>query len=194
MGIHENATLSVLLWRYRLRPLPLGSGDPTQSGDLRSQIGFSGMVSFGAASFPAETSMDVAERHWAANLYRAEAAALLCLAPGATARRLAEASGSPASRSLSTLDADQRAVLARAAEVLGVQDRGAWIEALDDRLDSCLREPETWRAVESLAASVATRGELNEIEVEDLLGRLAAPREPWPSWMPGEGPSDDFYF
>ncbi len=194
MAIQEDAVLSVLLWRYRLRPLPLGASDPTQSGDLRSQVGFAAMVSFGPASFPADTSMEVAERHWATNLYRAEAAAMISLAPGATARRLARSAGTPVPASASSLDANARAVLARAAEVLGVQSRNDWIQGLNARLDSFLEDPATWKAVEALVAAQATRGELSESEVEDMLAEAKAPREPWPTWMPGAEPSDDFYF
>lgn len=193
LSTFQDAVLAMLLWHYRLRPRSLAAGAEASAGDVRAQIGFASMVSFGPVSFPADTSMEVAERYWASNLYRAEAAAMLCLAPSAAERRVAELaghSGSPGSRLSST----DRATLAKAAEALGVQDRNAWVAELSATLDGMLRDPRYWNPVEVLVTTVSARGMLSEQEVEDLLERAGAPRAPWPDWMPGEAPAPGFYF
>ena len=189
----QDAVLALLLWHYRLRPRSLSAAGEAPAGDLRAQIGFAAMVSFGPVSFPADTSMEVAERYWASNLYRAEAAAMLCLAPGAAERRLAELAGHAGSHG-NRISSTDRATLAKAAEALGVQDRNAWVAELSSQLDGMLRDPQFWNPVEVLVTTVTARGVLTEQEVEDLLQRAGAPRAPWPDWMPGEAPAPGFYF
>ena len=193
LKLYGNAAAAALLWHFRLHPRPISSREEGVPDPAQGEIPFGAMVSYRVTSLPDGTPMEVADRFWSANLYKAEAAAMLAVTSREAERRiLAEGSGGNARPS--DLSAHQRGTLARAAEALGIADRNAWFQQIKGRVESILAVPQVWKGVEAVVASVRERGALSDHEVEELFERHAAPRAPWPEWMPGKEPSSDFYF
>lgn len=190
--LYQEAATALLLWQFRLHPRPISSRAEELPDTVQGEIPFAALVAQGPVSLPVGTSMEVADRFWSANLYKAEAAALLALLPAAVERRWApRASGFGSS---TAIDIGWRATLARAAEALGVQDRPAWVRELKESLDRRLAHPLVTNGIEVLVTAAREMGTLTEHDVERFLERAGAPREPWPEWMPGEAPAAGFYF
>jgi len=193
LKLYGNAATAALLWHFRLHPRPISSRSEGMPNPAEGEIPFGAMVSYRATSLPDGTPMEVADRFWSANLYKAEAAALLAITPREVERRLLSASSGSASRP-TELSSHARGTLARAAEALGVPDRNAWFQEVKNRVESLLSVPQVWSGIEAVVAAVRERGALSDHDVEDLLDRKGVPRAPWPDWMPGKEPASDFYF
>lgn len=192
LHLYQEAATALLLWQFRLHPRSLSLRGEHLPGGARGQLPFGALVVHGPVSLPAGISLEVADRFWSSNLYRAGVAALLCLTPRAVERHWASA---PAEFGSATeLDATRRAVLFQAAEALGVPDRKAWTRELAAQLDQRFADPLVWNGIKVLITAVRELGALTEHDVERLLERSGAPREPWPDWMPGTEPSPEFYF
>lgn len=193
LKLYREAAAAALLWHFRLHPRPISAESEGVPDHAHGEIAFGAMVSHGPVSLPPGTSMEVADRFWSANLYKAEAAALLAIAPREAERRaLIRSAGSGARPS--DLGPNEKGTLSRAAEALGVQDRQAWFQELKARTDGLFDDPQIWNGVEVLVTAARGRGALSEQEVEHFLDRAGTPRAPWPDWMPGQSPSLDFYF
>lgn len=195
LHLYQEAATALLLWQFRLRPRALATREERLPGGARGQLPFEALVSHGPVSLPAGMSLEMADRFWSAILYKAEVAALLCLAPQAVERHWAPRTPLAALLGSSTeLDTVRRAALVQAAETLGVPDRKAWTRELETSLDRRFADPLAWNGIEVLITAVRELGVLPAQEVERLLERAGALREPWPDWMPGEAPAKGFYF
>ena len=193
LKIYREAAAAALLWHFRLHPRPISSESEDVPDHAHGEIAFGAMVSHGPVSFPPGTSMEGAERFWSANLYKAEAAALLAVAPREAERRALARSAGGGAR-LSDLGPTERGTLARAAEALGVHDRQTWFQEIRMKIDRLFDDPLVWNGVEVLVTAARGRGALSDHEVEHFLERAGTPRTPWPDWMPGSSPNFDFYF
>jgi len=193
LKLYREAAVAALLHYYRLHPRPISSADDDVPDRVQGEVGFSAMLASAPVSLPEGTSIEVAERFWSANLYKAEAAAYLAVAPREAERRvLARTQGAGARPT--ELSANDRGRLAKAAEALGVQDRQAWFQEVRAKVDSLYDVPQFWKGIEALVAAASERGTLGDFEVEDLLESAGVPRAPWPDWMPGQEPRSGFYF
>lgn len=195
LRLYQEAATALLLWQFRLHPRALSIREERLPPGARGQLPWSSLVAQGPFSLPAGMTPEVADRFWSANLYRAEVAGLLCLVPQAVERHWEATTPARSAFGSSTeLDTTRRAVLVQAAEALGVPDRRAWTRELHEQLDRRLADPLAWNGIEVLITAVQELGTLPAQEVERLLERAGARREPWPAWMPGDAPAKGFYF
>lgn len=193
LKLYRDAAVAALLWYFRLHPRPLSVRAEELPDAAHGEIAFGAMVSHGPVSLPEGTSLEVADRFWSANLYKAECAALLAIAPREAERRVLARSQGAGARP-ADLSANDRGTLSRAADALGIQDRQAWFGEIKKRIDSLFEVPQIWNGVEGLVRAAHDRGVVSEHEVEDLLDGANVPRAPWPDWMPGKEPRSGFYF
>jgi hypothetical protein len=192
LHLYREATTALLLWQFRLHPRPISRLDEALPGGAQGQLPFGALVSDGPVSLPEGVSPEAWDRVFSTNLYKAEAAALLALAPTAVERRW-----TPLFKGLSSstgIDMSWRATISRAAEALGIEDRSGWVKELKTALDRRFADPLVWNGIEVLVTAAREKGTLSEHEVERFLARAGVPREPWPEWMPGDAPAADFYF
>jgi hypothetical protein len=193
LKLYREAAAAALLWYYRLHPRSISSAAEDVPDSAHGEIAFGAMVSHTPVSLPEGTSLEVADRFWSANLYKAEAAAYLAIAPREAERRLLAQRQGTGTRP-AELSANERGTLARAAEALGVPDRQAWFQLIKDKVDSLFNVPQIWNGVEGLVTMASGRGALSEQDVEHFLERAGVPQAPWPEWMPGNEPRSGFYF
>lgn len=193
LRLFREAAAAALLWYYRLHTCPISSDSEGVPDSAHGEIAFGAMVSHGPVSLPEGTSLEVADRFWSANLYKAEAAAYLSIAPREAERRVLTHRQGAGARP-GELSAHERGTLARAADALGIKDRQAWFQEIKNKVDSLFNVPQIWNGVEMLVTAATGRGALSEQEVEHLLERAGVPQAPWPQWMPGREPRSGFYF